>query len=200
MHKPIFILVLLPALLLNACTSLPKNSSAPANQPRSSGSPNENTPPTACSATSLLAGDGLLEYSGRFMELSAEAQKKELAQINEGLSQNKSDFNYRMKAAIIYAIPASRLRDVNKAQVLLDELMRDKTLDKRHKTLAIILKDYISENSKSVDESNKLLNENNKLSQKVRDEQKRADNLQQTLDDLKTIEKTMVDRELGVHK
>jgi hypothetical protein len=105
-----------------------------------------------------------------------------------------------MKAAIIYAIPASRLRDVNKAQVLLDELIRDKTLDKRRKTLAIILKDYISENSKSVDESNKLLIENNKLSQKVRDEQKRADNLQQTLDDLKTIEKTMVDRELGVRK
>jgi uncharacterized phage infection (PIP) family protein YhgE len=187
MHKPISILVLLSAMLLNACASLPKNS-------------NENTPSTASSATPLVADDGLLEYSSKFMELSAEAQKKELAQINEGLSQNKSDFNYRMKAAIIYAIPASRLRDVNKAQVLLDELIRDKTLDKRRKALAIILKDYMSENSKSVDESNRLLNENNKLSQKVRDEQKRAETLQQRLDDLKTIEKTMADRELGVRK
>ena len=188
MHKPISIFVLLSALLLNACaTSLPKSS-------------NETTPPTASNVPQPPASDSLLEYSGRFMELSAEAQKKELAQINESLSQNKSDFNYRMKAAIIYAIPASRLRDVNKAQVLLDELIRDKTLDKRRKTLAVILKDYISENSKSVDEGNKLLIENNKLSQKVRDEQKRADNLQQTLDDLKTIEKTMVDRELGVRK
>lgn len=187
MHKSISIFALLSVLLLNACASLPKSS-------------NENTPPAATSATPRLAGDSLLEYSGRFMELSAEAQKKELAQINEGLSQNKSDFNYRMKAAIIYAIPASRLRDVNKAQILLDELIRDKTLDRRRKALAIILKDYMSENGKSVDESNKLLNENNKLTQKVRDEQKRADTLQQTLDDLKTIEKTMVDRELGVRK
>ena len=192
MHKPISIFVLLSALLLNACANLPKSSNETA--------PPAATPPAASNVPQPPAGESLLEYSGRFMELSAEAQKKELAQINESLSQNKSDFNYRMKAAIIYAIPASRLRDVNKAQVLLDELIRDKTLDKRRKTLAVILKDYISENSKSVDEGNKLLIENNKLSQKVRDEQKRADNLQQTLDDLKTIEKTMVDRELGVRK
>lgn len=188
MDKPIYILVLLSAMLLNACANLPKNSSESA------------PPPAAPSANSPYVDDSLLEYSSKFMELSADAQKKELMQINESLSQNKSDFNYRMKAAIIYAIPASRVRDVNKAQVLLDELIRDKTLDKRHKALATILKDYINENNKSVDEGNRLSSENNKLTQKVREEQKRADTLQQRLDDLKTIEKTMADRELGVRK
>lgn len=188
MHKPIYILVLLSAMLLNACANLPKNSNESA------------LPPAAPSANSSYVDDSLLEYSSKFMELSADAQKKELMQINESLSQNKSDFNYRMKAAIIYAIPASRVRDVNKAQVLLDELIRDKTMDKRHKALATILKDYINENNKSVDEGNRLSSENNKLTQKVREEQKRADTLQQRLDDLKTIEKTMADRELGVRK
>lgn len=175
MSKSLLLLLACTALLLNACVDLPMS-----NQVRQIDG-------------SYTINNGLLEYAGNFVELPAEAQKKELAQINQSLAQNKNDLNSRMKAAMIYALPNSRQRDVVKAQVLLDDLLREKTLDSERKTLAALLRDYILEN-------NKLFLENNKLSQKARDEQKRADALQQKLDDLKNIEKTMVDRDQGVRK
>lgn len=182
MSKSLLPLLACAALLLNACVELPMSDQV------------------RLIDGSHTINNGLLEYAGSFVELSAEAQKKELAQINQSLAQNKNDLNIRMKAAMIYALPNSRQRDVVKAQVLLDDLLREKTLDNERKTLAALLRDYILEN--------------NKLSQKARDEQKRADTLQQKadslqqkadtlqqkLDELKNIEKTMVDRDQGVRK
>jgi hypothetical protein len=83
---------------------------------------------------------------------------------------------------------------------LLDDLLKEKTLDNERRILATLLRDYLIET--------------NKLAQKMRDEQKRADGsqqkldalqqkndaLQQMLDDLKNIEKTMVDRDQGIRK
>lgn len=155
----------------------------------------------------IPATEPILDYIGRFSSLSAEEQKKELAQINENLSLNKLDFNYRMKAMVIYAIPGTRLRDIPKAQAFVDGLMREKTLDPQRKVLAGLLRDYITDNARQVQENNRLQQENNRLflenitlAQKNRDEQKRADTLQQTLDELKAIEKSLIDREQGLRK
>jgi len=101
-------------------------------------------------------------------------------------SQNKNDLTSRIKVAMIYALPNSKLRDTNKAQALLDDLARDKYLDGDRKILTLIMRDYIAEN--------------NRLGIKARDEQKRADALQQKLDELKNIEKTMLEREQGNRK
>jgi len=150
--------------------------------------------------STTISNQTLLEYASSFVELSADAQKKELVQIDQAIAQNKSDLKNRMKAAMIYALPNSRLRDTAKAQTLLDNLLREKTLDNERKILATLLWDYTIET--------------NKLAQKARDEQKRADSsqqkldalqqkndaLQQMLDDLKNIEKTMVDRDQGIRK
>ena len=73
-----------------------------------------------------------------------------------------------------------------KLQALLDDLARDKYLDGDRKILTLIMRDYIAEN--------------NRLGIKARDEQKRADALQQKLDELKNIEKTMLEREQGNRK
>lgn len=181
MNKLLFLLIPCLVLFLNACAELPHSSTPAAFPPKVSDNP------------TVANNEGLLEYAARFIELSAEAQKKELAQINQEINQDKGDINRKMKAAMIYALPGSRQRDVVKAQVLLDDILREKTLNSEQKIMASLLKDQINE-------TGKLTQEINKLTQKARDEQKRADALQQKLNELRDIEKTMVDRDQSGRK
>ncbi len=212
MNKYISLLLAGAALLLDACALSPKTGD--------SATGDSATGKTASSGAvrvienAAISDQSLLEYASSFVGLSADAQKKELMQINQAIADNKSDLKNRMKAAMIYALPNSRLRDTVKAQNLLDDLLREKTLDNERKILATLLRDHVVEI--------------NKLAQKTRDEQKRADSsqlkldalqlkldalqqkldalqqkndaLQQMLDDLKNIEKTMVDRDQGTKK
>lgn len=160
-------------LLLNACADLTKTQ-PPARV--------VNTEPVIVRSNTEL----LLDFAEHFAELSLESQKKELSLTSQAANQNKQDINSRIKVALIYALPNSKLRDSGKAQILLEELNREKNLDKERKSLVSLLTDYTSDS--------------NKLAIKARDEQKRGDTLQQQLDDLKNIEKTMVDRDQGVRK
>ena len=157
--------LLLAFCLLSACAQLPESQGR--------------VPVTQSPTISRL---DVLDFAESYGELSLEGQKKELQQN----SQNKNDLTSRIKVAMIYALPNSKLRDTNKAQALLDDLARDKYLDGDRKILTLIMRDYIAEN--------------NRLGIKARDEQKRADALQQKLDELKNIEKTMLEREQGNRK
>lgn len=144
--------------------------------------------------TSTLSNEAILTYIDGMLIKSGDAQKQELTELNQMLQINKQNNAVRTKLALLYGLPNSRVRDVIKAQSLLDDLLKDKSLDNDHKILVSILRDYLTENLK--------------LNQKLRDEQKRADSLQikadisqqradslqQKLDELKSIEKTMVDR------
>ncbi len=132
----------------------------------------------------------ILAFSQDFPKLSLEAQRKELTRLNQTAAYNAQS---KLMLALAYGLPNSQLRDAVKAQSLLDEIATDKRMDEDSLILAAIMRDYISELSKSA--------------QKARDEQKRADTaqqkldeLQKKLDDLKNIEKTMVDRDQGVKK
>jgi Holliday junction resolvase RusA-like endonuclease len=164
------ILLLTAALMLSACAEMAASKPTTAAQPAT----------TIINPTSSRLD--VLDFAESFGEMTFEQQKKELLQNN----QNKGDLTSRIKIAMIYGLPNSKLRDTNKAQALLDELARDKNLDGDRKILTLIMRDYITEN--------------NKLGIKVRDEQKRADTLQQKLDDLKNIEKMMLEREQGNRK
>lgn len=163
--------LLLPLCLISACAQLPGANST-------TGTISQ-TPTAVSGSTSRL---DVLDFAENFGEMSLEAQKKELHQN----SQNKNDLTSRIKVAMIYALPASKLRDTNKAQALLDDLSKEKNLDGDRKILTLIMRDYIAEN--------------NKLGNKARDEQRRADTLQQKLDELKNIEKMMLEREQGNRK
>lgn len=163
--------LLLPLCLLSACAQLPGTNSTPGTISQTQAAGN--------GSTSRL---DVLDFAENFSDLSLEAQKRELHQN----SQNKNDLTSRIKVAMIYALPASKLRDTNKAQALLDDLSKEKNLDGDRKILTLIMRDYIAEN--------------NKLGNKARDEQKRADTLQQKLDELKNIEKMMLEREQGNRK
>lgn len=131
-----------------------------------------------------------LTFAGSFQKMSSDAQKKELTRLNQTAKQ---DARAKLLLAMAYGLPASRVRDTNKAQLLLEDLILNKSLDEENLSLAVIMQDYISES--------------NRFSEKAKDEQKRADltqqkldELQKKLDDLKHIEKTMVDRDQGVKK
>lgn len=130
----------------------------------------------------------LLAFARHYSELSAEGQKKEYALVTQSLSRSKNDLTSRVKAAMIFGLPASRLRDNGRALALLDEVLRDKSADADTKALAGMLKDYVSERQKFEDNAARL-------GQKVAEEQKRADSLQQKLDELKNIEKALIERD-----
>jgi len=139
----------------------------------------------------------ILDYVSIFLALSPELQRKELAEVNQAYAANKQFVDTRVKLALLYGLPASKVRDAAKAQALLEDLMREPSLDTERKPLVSLVRDYLVETTK--------------LSQKLRDEQKRSDNLQtkidmaqqkadslqRKLDELKNIEKTMTDRDQG---
>lgn len=134
--------------------------------------------------------NSLLAFASDFPKLSLEAQRKELVSLNQTVAR---DPRTKMRLAIAYGLATSKVRDTTKAQPLLEDIIADKALDADSLALATVMRDYISEMSKS--------------GQKIKDEQRRADatqqkldELQKKLDDLKNIERTMVDRDQGVKK
>lgn len=131
----------------------------------------------------------LLEDAERIFALPAEAQEKELTLINQA---NASHDN-QLKAVMVYTLVNSRYCGSTlavpapaAATIADDDAAREKKWDKERKALTKQLKESVEENQK--------------LAQKAHDEQARADNLQEKLDELKNIEKTMGSREQGTRK
>ncbi|MFJ5444836.1 hypothetical protein ACIKP9_01190 [Methylobacillus methanolivorans] len=169
--------------LLNAC----------AHQPQSTGALEKTSAPTAASQANSHkehhTEPSLLEFISNFSELSLELQKKELAAALQKSSNNNNDLQQKTRIAIIYSIPGSKLRDPLKAQPLLDELAREKQLSKEESAIVSILRDNAAETTK--------------LNQRLREElrraeenQQKANGLQQKLDELKKIERTMMQKSL----
>ncbi len=166
-------------LALAGCAQLPQNSGK-----------GDSHAPVADTYLSRSDFRSILAFSQDFTKLPLEAQRKELTRLNQAAAYNAQS---KLMLAMAYGLPDSQLRDAPKALALLDEAAAEKRLDEESLMLAAIMRNYISEMSKSA--------------QKARDEQKRADasqqkldELQKKLDDLKNIEKTMVDRDQGVKK
>lgn len=129
-------------------------------------------------------------FAQEFQKLSLEEQRTRVVLLNRTSPQ---DVKTKLQLVVAYGLPSSRLRDHAKAQSLIDELLKDASVDAETIAFLGIINEYMAEVSKS--------------NQKAKDEQKRADltqqkidELQKKLDDLKNIEKTMVDRDQGVKK
>lgn len=166
-------------LTLASCAQLPNGSNSAGGNGQASATP-----------ATYTDYDNLLAFANDFSKLTLEAQRKELATLNRATPR---DARTKMKLAIVYGLATSKVRDANKAQPLLDEVISDKSLDASSLALAVIMRDYVNEIGKS--------------GQRIKDEQRRTDatqqkleELQKKLDDLKNIEKTMVDRDQGVKK
>lgn len=175
------------SLLLSACAHQGKQAPASVDHHESS----KVIPSTQTSSKEVheTRAASLLEFSSDFNDLNLEAQKKELAQVLQKIADHQDEIQQKARAALIYAHPASKLRDALKAQPLLDELAREKRLSKEERHIINLLKDNAAETSK--------------LTQRIREEQKRSDDnqqkadaLQQKLDELKKIERTMMQKSL----
>lgn len=163
--------------------------------------PNEPTTSQLNDQNNTNPEDTINEYMSKVLNMSGEAQKKELQNLIQSQQGSKQDVYSKTKLALLYGLSSSRVRDYAKAQLLADELIKERTLDSERKSILIILRDYIAETIKI---SIKLREEQKKsdalqakfdiLQTRADTVQQKADNLQQKLDELKDIEKTMIIR------
>jgi hypothetical protein len=151
----------------------------------------------------------LLAFSDSFSNLTLEAQKKYFADTSQALVENKNDLTQRIKLAIMYALPSSRLRDVTKAQNLLQDLLQENSLNPQEFAFTSLLYEYSLDNIKQLQKNKEdtkkldvlqqkydtLQQKNAALDQKNATLEQKNAALEQKLHDLKDIEKSMIDRD-----
>ncbi|NOS96884.1 MAG: hypothetical protein HOP25_00220 [Methylotenera sp.] len=151
----------------------------------------------------------LLAFSDSFSNLTLEAQKKYFADTSQALVENKNDLTQRIKLAIMYALPSSRLRDVTKAQNLLQDLLQENSLNPQEFAFTSLLYEYSVDNVKQTQKNKDDAKRLELVQQKYESSQQRYETLQQKnttlelknaaleqkLHDLKNIEKSIIDRD-----
>jgi hypothetical protein len=140
----------------------------------------------------------ILNFHEEYSNLAIDAQKKAFSESSQALSINKNHLLHRVRMATMLTIPTSHLRDLNKAQPLLQELMRDNSLGKEELAYVGLLYEFCLDSAKQqqkLKESNKQLDTQE---QKLQTLQKKYDALEQKnsaleqkLIDLKNIEKSL---------
>ncbi len=130
----------------------------------------------------------LITFCDSYSNLTPEAQKKIFTETNLALAENKNNVLYRIKLAAMLALPSSRLRDTTKAQTLLQELLQENKLSPVDSAFTSLLYEYALDNTKQTQK-------NRDDAKKLDAAQQKADTLEQKLNDLKNIEKTMSERD-----
>lgn len=129
----------------------------------------------------------LLKFFEDYSNMTPEAQKKALNETNQVLATNKNDLIHRIRLAAMLALPTSRVRDMNKAQGLLLDLLQENNLNATDSALVSLLYEYTVFD-------NKQLQKYREESKKLDATQQKYDALEQKLNELKNIEKTMNER------
>ena len=140
----------------------------------------------------------LMNYAQKIRTLNAEELTSEFSAMSQNFAKKKSDLN-RIRLAILYSSPYGTFRDDTAALNLLDEYLASNNAEDKS-----MLKNYAKSLFANIVEQKKQDERIQKLLQKVKDEQKRADTLQQKNDELqqklnaiKSIEKNMIERDNG---
>lgn len=130
----------------------------------------------------------LIGYHQRIRGMNGEELAAEYAAATQAFAKQKSDAA-RLRLAMLLSLPGASFRDDGRAVALAEELASRKGADSAPlRALAALIAANVSEQRRQEDR-------NQKLSQRVQEEEKRADALQQKLDGLKAIEKSMLSRE-----
>lgn len=130
----------------------------------------------------------LLSFMESYSNLAPEMQKKVFAETNQKLAENNSDLALRFKLASMLALPSSRMRDNTKAQYLLQDLLQGNSLNPADSSLISLLYEYTSDNTRQLQKSREE-------SKKLDSIQQKYEALEQKLNELKNIEKTMSERD-----
>ncbi len=194
MHCKNLILGICALLLISACVA--KNSTVKTDATKA-------PPPSSTSISATVAKMlpekherliELLSFIESYSNLAPDAQKKVFAATNQALADSKSNLMQRAKTAIMLALPTSRLRDPAKAQALLQDLLRDDSLDSQENALLGLLYEYAQDDSKQSQKSRDDAKRIETLQQKYETLQQKHEALEQKLNELKNIEKTMNER------
>jgi len=130
----------------------------------------------------------VLAYFQRIKGLSGDALAAEHAAASQALAKRRSDV-HRLKLALLLILPRTSFKDEGRAAALANEVANNKAADAPEmKNLALLLATIATE-QKQQDERWQ------QLAQKQKDDEKRAEALQQKLDALKNIEKDLIQRE-----
>lgn len=126
----------------------------------------------------------LLDYAAGLRNRSSNELSTELENLNRAYAQHRTEDN-RLRLAIFHAITPGG--DRARALSLLDLPPGDTAGRGRNHPIAVLLIPLLQENRRSDD--NLLTTQ-----QRLRDEQKRSEGLQQKLDAIRDIEKKMIER------
>ena len=193
-RSPILLALVVAALVLSGCGLIPKK---PLPEPVPPAPIPE--PPAAC-----ICDPKVVEVSvgmDEVMRYYTAARQKQPATLKPEVEQAKRDFAAsgtevaRLKLALLYLIPGSPVRSDAQAVPLLEPLMRpDGTAFSPWRGLAQILLAGIEETRRAADTATQS------LTAKLKDEQKRSDELQRKLDALLEVERAMILKDQNTRK
>lgn len=130
----------------------------------------------------------LLGYQQRIRAMGSDELAAEYAAAGQVLAKQKSDAA-RLRLAMLLSLPGASFRDDGRAVALAEEVAGRKNPDSSG------LRPLASLIAVTAGEQRRQEERNQKLAQKLQEEEKRADALQQKLDGLKAIEKNLLNRE-----
>jgi hypothetical protein len=132
--------------------------------------------------------ESLLLYYDYARALPAAELGREQEALRQSTTSDKSDFT-RLRYALLLSLPAASVRDRIRAQQLLEPLSRDaEGRDPALRALALLLVGELAERRRLEDSLQSA-------TQRQRDEQLRANDLEQKLEALKSIEKSLIQRD-----
>jgi hypothetical protein len=137
----------------------------------------------------------LLAFIDSYSNLTPEMQKKVFTETNQMLAENKNNLLNRLKLATMLGLPSSRLRDNAKAQNLLQDILQENTLHPSDFALISLLYEYTTDYTKQLQKSREEIKKLESAQQKYEALELKNKVLEQKLNELKNIEKTMNDRD-----
>lgn len=129
----------------------------------------------------------LLDFITSYGELDPETQKNISLEIQEAIANNKEDSHLQIQQGAIFSLPNSVLKDPEAAQKMLSALLKSSDLSASDASLVKLLLTMVQDQQKQLA---KMREEAKKLEQ-LKQKNKA---LEQKLNDLKNIEKTMIER------
>lgn len=175
------ILLAITTLLVSACTASAATNHAHKN-PKTLDSTGFKFSPIAHAQTAEL-----LKFIVNYGSLNRESQKTTYVEVMQALAKDKSDIKLRIKHAAILCLPNSSLRDTATAEQQLQDLLTDPSLSSSNKSLVKLLHTYTGHSNTEARRLHEATKKTDVLKQKNK-------NLNQKLNDLKNIEKTMIER------
>lgn len=193
MYKRNLTILLCSLILISGCSSIAANS------PASNGKASRTSSLKAIISGQNLSAE-LLAFIDDFSNLTPELQKKAFAETTQVLAQNRNNLLHRLKLASMYALPTSRMRDNAKAQSLLQEILQENMLSSTDSALISLLYEYTTDYAKLSQKGREDSKKIESLQQKYESMELKNKALEQKLNELKNIEKTMIERDTRTGK